>query len=115
MLENAPDQHDIGGLQLLDADLAADQVSRGADGDAVAVQWDQAAEDARSRQLHPIERNGKGMAGPHRDEAQHNRPANVRARLQPFAILHQVKRLQAEGRERCISSTDSDHDELPRS
>ena len=39
------------------------------------------------------------LAGPDRDQAQHHRTADIGAGAEPFAVIHQIERLHAEGRE----------------
>src|SRR5215472_264411 len=66
-----------------------------------------------SHPSHRIEAEGGDMAEPNREQAQYHRAANIEGGLQPFAIAHEIERLQTERGKRRVPAAEADHHELP--
>src|SRR5580693_4849941 len=64
--------------------------------------------------LYHIDGRGQHEADPHRDQTQRHRQTDIAAGTKPFAVVHKIKRLQAERGERREAAADADHHELPR-
>src|SRR6187200_625222 len=52
------------------------------------------------------------MPEPDSKQAEHDRADNIAARLQPFTVLHEIERLQAERGKCGVTAAQADHDEL---
>jgi hypothetical protein len=57
---------------------------------------------------------GRCCVLPYRNKTQDNREPDIGAGVEPFAIVHQVQRLQAERRESGVPAANSDHHKLAR-
>src|SRR5271165_5053400 len=64
--------------------------------------------------LKLIERVGRDISGPDRNEAKNDRQDDVGAGEQRLAVAGEIERLQAEGREGGIAAAQPRHDELAR-
>src|SRR6516165_1217024 len=67
--------------------------------------------------LHPshrIEAEGGDMAEPNGQQAHYHRTDNIEGGLHPFAVAHEIKRLQTERGKRRVPAAEADHHELPR-
>src|SRR5437899_5857839 len=67
-----------------------------------------------SSSLDLIEQSRCGLAEPDRKQAQHDGARDVAAGVDPFAVVHEIERLQAERGELRVPAADARHDELPR-
>src|SRR6266496_6432854 len=59
-----------------------------------------------------VDGRGQSLPKPDCDEAQDKRENGICASPEPFAVLSQVQRLQAQRRECRISATNAEHEEL---